>query len=215
MKLTNLQNIGTTFKKENIFLATIQKSVEDILKEIQVCAIRLEKGHHDDGILCELVDVSNNEIKGKVYADVKAFPFFMFEHYGTGQYAEMQHIGKTKHFIESGYTEWLIPVNNAPKPLPYPIVTSKYMPRVEFYLAHGVKANHFMTDAEFKTRETNKERLDEGKIIFLNFWATWCGPCKSELPEINELYHEYKDSDEVAVISIAKQRRRRRYRVHS
>lgn len=42
----------------------------------------------------------------------------------------------------------------------------------------------------------------EGRIIFLNFWATWCGPCKSELPEINELYHEYKDSDEVAVISI-------------
>lgn len=136
---------------------TVQKSVEDILKEIQVCAIRLEKGHHDDGILCELVDVSNNRIKGKVYADVKTFPFFMFEHYGTGQYAEMEHIGKTKHFIESGYTEWLIPVNNAPKPLPYPIVTSKYMPGVEFYLAHGVKANHFMTDAEFKTRETNKE----------------------------------------------------------
>lgn len=135
---------------------TIEKSVEEILKEIQVCAIRLEKGNHDNGILCESVDVANNKIKGKVYADVKAFPFFMFEHYGTGQYAEMEHIGKTKHFIESGYTEWFIPVSVAPRELPYPIVTINDM---QFYIAHGVKANHFMTNAEFETRDNNIETV--------------------------------------------------------
>lgn len=133
---------------------TIEESVEEILKETRACAIKLEKGHHDDGILCELVDVSNNEIKGKVYADVKAFPFFMFEHYGTGQYAEMEHIGKTQHFIESGYTEWFIPVSVIEKTLNYPIISIN---ETQFYLAHGVKANHFMTDAEFETRESNKE----------------------------------------------------------
>lgn len=154
--LNNLdKKINTIIKK---LPQTVEKSVEDILKEIRVCAIRLEKGHHDDGILCELVDVSNNKVKGRVFANVKTFPFFMFEHYGTGQYAEMEHIGKTKHFIESGYTEWFIPVSVAPRQLPYPIVTINDM---QFYIAHGVKANHFMTDAEFETRETNKEIIEK------------------------------------------------------
>ena len=32
-----------------------------------------------------------------------------------------------------------------------------------------------------------------GKPIVVNFWATWCGPCVSELPYFNDLYEEYKD----------------------
>ncbi|MGN1188855.1 MAG: cytochrome c biogenesis protein CcdA [Candidatus Ornithospirochaeta sp.] len=43
----------------------------------------------------------------------------------------------------------------------------------------------------------------KGKVIFLNAWATWCGPCKSEMPEIEELYNKYKDSEDVVVLSVA------------
>jgi thiol-disulfide isomerase/thioredoxin len=32
-----------------------------------------------------------------------------------------------------------------------------------------------------------------GKAILLNYWATWCGPCKVEIPIFNELYTKYKD----------------------
>ena len=33
----------------------------------------------------------------------------------------------------------------------------------------------------------------KGKIIFLNFWATWCGPCKEEMPSMEALYQHFKD----------------------
>jgi thiol-disulfide isomerase/thioredoxin len=35
----------------------------------------------------------------------------------------------------------------------------------------------------------------KGKVIFLNFWATWCGPCKEEMPSIEALHQEFKDKD--------------------
>jgi len=42
----------------------------------------------------------------------------------------------------------------------------------------------------------------EGKIIFVNFWATWCGPCKREIPGFIELQNKYKDDLVILGISI-------------
>lgn len=39
------------------------------------------------------------------------------------------------------------------------------------------------------------------KVIVLNFWATYCQPCREEIPHFNEFYEEYKDSVEVVIIN--------------
>ncbi len=38
-----------------------------------------------------------------------------------------------------------------------------------------------------------------GKTVFVNFWATWCPPCRAEMPEIEAVYQEYKDKDVVVI----------------
>jgi thiol-disulfide isomerase/thioredoxin len=42
----------------------------------------------------------------------------------------------------------------------------------------------------------------KGKIIVLNFWATWCPPCREEMPELSQLYAEYKNKN-VVVLGVA------------
>ena len=64
------------------------------------------------------------------------------------------------------------------------------------------------SDKEFilKDQYGNEHSLSEykGKTIFLNFWATWCPPCRGEMPDIEELYNEYgKNNNEIIILGVA------------
>lgn len=58
-------------------------------------------------------------------------------------------------------------------------------------IAVGDKAPNFV----LKDVEGNKHRLSDysGKGVFLNFWGTWCEPCKKEMPYMEKLYKPYQD----------------------
>lgn len=53
--------------------------------------------------------------------------------------------------------------------------------------------NYDFTLEDLKGNEVKLSSL-KGKKIFLNFWATWCPPCKAEMPDIEKLYQETKDN---------------------
>lgn len=44
----------------------------------------------------------------------------------------------------------------------------------------------------------------KGKVLFLNMWATWCGPCREEMPSIEALYKDVTDSVNFVMLSIDK-----------
>jgi thiol-disulfide isomerase/thioredoxin len=46
-----------------------------------------------------------------------------------------------------------------------------------------------------------------GKLVLLNFWASWCVPCREEMPAMEKLYQEYKDKNFVILAVAVKDRR--------
>lgn len=57
-----------------------------------------------------------------------------------------------------------------------------------------LKAKELAPDFMLKSKESGNIRLSEqrGNIVLVNFWASWCGPCREELPKMEELYQKYK-----------------------
>lgn len=64
----------------------------------------------------------------------------------------------------------------------------------------GSKMYDFTVKTTEDTTFTLSKVLQEKDMVLINFWATWCGPCKSEFPAMNAAYEQMKDN--VAVIAI-------------
>ena len=65
-------------------------------------------------------------------------------------------------------------------------------------------AANLAPDFSYKTADGKTHKLSElrGKPVVINFWASWCPPCKAELPEFNEVYNAHKGQFELIAISV-------------
>jgi thiol-disulfide isomerase/thioredoxin len=53
------------------------------------------------------------------------------------------------------------------------------------------------TDAEGKSASTADLK---GKVVFINFWASWCPPCRAEMPSLENLYQKFKEDERIVFL---------------
>ncbi|MBI5888267.1 MAG: TlpA family protein disulfide reductase [Deltaproteobacteria bacterium] len=77
--------------------------------------------------------------------------------------------------------------------------------------ALAARINDVAPEFTLQNLEGKTVRLGEfkGKVVFLDFWASWCSPCKQELPELNRFINGVKDRD-VVVLAVNIDKRRPR-----
>ncbi len=61
--------------------------------------------------------------------------------------------------------------------------------------------------ANFKLKDLNGDEISlaslRGKVVFLNIWATWCAPCREEMPSIESLYNDFKNNKDFVVLAVS------------
>lgn len=59
---------------------------------------------------------------------------------------------------------------------------------------------------DFSLKDVNGQMISiralKGKVVFINFWATWCQPCVQEMPSIHTLRQSFKDNDSIVFLTI-------------
>ena len=60
-------------------------------------------------------------------------------------------------------------------------------------------------DFTLKSLEGSNLRLEEyrGQVVLINFWASWCGPCRAEMPGIEDLYADLKNEENIEFVMLS------------
>lgn len=82
------------------------------------------------------------------------------------------------------------------------LATGIFRPDVSVDESEFVKAEYNMPLITLNGDRTNLREF-EGKTIFLNFWATWCPPCIAEMPNIQKLYEDFEDNDDIVFVMLS------------
>ena len=68
----------------------------------------------------------------------------------------------------------------------------------------GIKKEQFAPEFTFTNLQGEEVSLSDyrGKKVVLNFWTTWCSPCKSEMPHMQKYYEKYGEAENVEILGI-------------
>ena len=140
------------------------------------------------------------------YDDLDERTRYIAEHYADRN-SIISVLGSLRKDSDKALLEKIVKILEAKNPNYQPLIdykeaTAKAKAQKE-RLAIGKEAPIF----EFPTVEGKMVNLKEfrGKYLVVDFWASWCGPCRKEIPHLKELYEVYKDKDvEFLSVSIDK-----------
>ncbi|WP_431029213.1 TlpA family protein disulfide reductase [Lysinibacillus sp. LZ02] len=74
---------------------------------------------------------------------------------------------------------------------------------VDLTQEEGLQKGQIAPDFTLQTLTGESVTLSDlkGKKVILNFWASWCPPCRAEMPHLQEYYEKYADADNVTIIA--------------
>ena len=73
----------------------------------------------------------------------------------------------------------------------------------EIIARNGIEIGKSAPDFELTKLDGTNVKLSDlkGKKVILNFWATWCGPCQQEMPDMEAFYKEHKENVEILAVN--------------
>lgn len=145
---------------------SVGNGVEIALSDTQsaVIASKNKSIEYPDQILDSEIktQLQSDKLEGRVYTDGERV---LFVEYGTGTEAEMPHIGKTKTFLNSNFSMWLLPVEKAP--IDYGVSRRIKIGHSEFYVMLPTTPKHFVSNTAFNRRDSNIEVIKSEIIKML------------------------------------------------
>lgn len=82
------------------------------------------------------------------------------------------------------------------------LLTGLMQPETNIPVNQQQTADYNFSLLGFNNEPLNMEEL-KGKTVFLNFWASWCPPCRAEMPTIESLYEKMKNKNDLVFVLIS------------
>ena len=119
--------------------------------------------------------------------------YFAFMNLEKPNYDSLKNIYQKRKGSADGFENYLENVKKIEKTKRRELVVSKRNKEPKDLVAFNLKT---LDGKSFSSDDL------KGKVVVINIWATWCGPCVKEMPELQQLYKKYQADKDIAVITI-------------